>query len=103
MLDKEKARELAIQYAAEVCKSLKPKAIILFGSYINGNPHEHSDIDIAVVVHDFQGDWLETAAMLCKLTRRVSIDIEPHLMDEASDQSGFLEHIRENGETIYAA
>ena len=103
MLDKKTAREIAIKYAEEVRKVLKPKAVILFGSCANGVPNEHSDIDIAVVFSDFQGNWLETASLLFSLTWDVSIDIEPHMMDETSDPSGFLAHIKKTGEIIYEA
>ncbi|MDR2042888.1 MAG: nucleotidyltransferase domain-containing protein [Clostridium sp.] len=103
MLDKATVREIAARYAEEVRKVLTPNAVILFGSYVNGNPHEWSDIDIAVIVNGFEGNWLETAAALCGLTRRVSIDIEPHLLDEAEDRSGFVEHVIRTGEVIYRA
>ena len=101
MLDKKTVKKLAAQYAAEVKKILDPSAIVIFGSYVNGTPNEWSDIDIAVIMNDFQGNWLETASALCKLTRRVSIDIEPHLLDEAHDASGFVKHILKTGEFIY--
>ena len=100
MLDKATVRELAAQYAAEVKKILSPSAIVVFGSYANGTPHEWSDIDIAVIMRDFQGDWLEASAALCGLTRRVSIDIEPHLLDEVHDASGFVQHILQTGQVI---
>lgn len=103
MLDKETVRELARRYADEVKKILNPTAIVIFGSYINGNPHEWSDIDIAVIVNDFQGNWLETASMLCGLSWNISFDIEPHLLDETCDKSGFVSHVLETGEFIYKA
>ena len=103
MLDKATVRELAFRYAEEVKKVLSPDAIILFGSYVNGVPHEWSDIDIAVVFNDFKGNWLETASMLCGLSWEVSLDIEPHLLDEACDRSGFVEHVIKTGEVIYRA
>ena len=49
-MDKAAARELAERYAAEVRTILDPDAIILFGSYVNGTPHEWSDIDIAIIL-----------------------------------------------------
>jgi predicted nucleotidyltransferase len=101
MLDKAAAREIAVKYAEEVRKILKPDAVILFGSYANGRPHEWSDIDIAVIVNDFEGNWLETASMLCGLSWNVSLDIEPHLLDETCDRSGFVEHVIKTGEVIY--
>jgi predicted nucleotidyltransferase len=103
VLDKATVREIAARYVEEVCKVLNPNAVILFGSYVNGTPHEWSDIDIAVIINDFDGNWLETASMLCGLTRRVSIDIEPHLLDETCDRSGFVEHVIKTGEVIYKA
>jgi len=101
MLDKTAVREIALKYAEEVTKVLNPEKILLFGSYVNGTPCEHSDIDIAVVMNDYQGNWLDTAAMLCGLKRQVSLDIEPHLLDELYDRSGFLEFIKKTGEVIY--
>jgi predicted nucleotidyltransferase len=96
-------REIAAKYAEEVRKVLDPDAVILFGSYVDGNPHEWSDIDIAVIVSDFDGNWLEAASLLCALTRRVSMDIEPHLLDRTCDRSGFVEHVIKTGEIIYKA
>jgi predicted nucleotidyltransferase len=103
MLDKTDVREIAFKYAEEVKKILNPDVIILFGSYVNGKPHEWSDIDIAVIINNFQGNWLETTSMLCSLTRRVSIDIEPHLLDSSCDKSGFVEFVKKTGEVIYKA
>ena len=101
MLDKESVRELAAKYAEEVKRVLNPDLIILFGSHVNGNPHEWSDIDIAVVINNFQGNWRETVYTLFDLRRNISFDIEPHLMDETRDQSGFLEHVKKTGEILY--
>ncbi|MCL2212569.1 MAG: nucleotidyltransferase domain-containing protein [Oscillospiraceae bacterium] len=101
MLDKSKVREIAVQYADTVRKTLNPKSVILFGSYANGTPHEHSDIDIAIVFNNYNGDWLGTASELVGLAWEVNSYIEPHMLDERCDSSGFLEHIKENGEVIY--
>ena len=103
MLDQATVREIAARYADEVVKVLSPDAIVLFGSYVNGIPHEWSDIDIAVVINDFKGNWLETASMLCGLSWEISLDIEPHLLDETCDRSGFVEHVIKTGEIIYSA
>lgn len=103
MLDKETVREIAARYVEEVRKVLNPNAVILFGSYANGTPHEWSDIDIAVIVNDFDGNWLETVSMLCGLSWNISLDIEPHLLDETCDKSGFVEHVIKTGEVIYRA
>ena len=103
MLDKATVREIAFRYAEEVKKVLNPVKIILFGSYVNGTPWEYSDIDIAVVMDDYQGDWYETHVMLCGLRRQVDLAIEPHLLDETCDRSGFLEFVKKSGEVLYEA
>ena len=101
MLDKAAVRKIAEKYAEEVKKMLNPDAIVLFGSYINGTPHEWSDIDIAVICNGFEGDWYETTIKLARLSREISFDIEPHLLDETCDRSGFVSHVLETGEFIY--
>ncbi|MCL1882556.1 MAG: nucleotidyltransferase domain-containing protein, partial [Defluviitaleaceae bacterium] len=78
---------------------------ILFGSYVSGTPHEYSDIDIAVVFDEYNGDWFDTAALLQRLRRGIDDNtpagIEPHLLDETCNRSGFLDHIKKTGEIIY--
>jgi len=103
MLDKETVREIAEKFSEKVKEILNPNAILIFGSYVNGTPHEYSDIDIAVIVKDFKGNWLEVGTMLCSISREISFDIEPHLLDENHDRSGFVEHVIKTGEYIYKA
>ena len=101
MLDKEKVRETAIKYSNEVRKIFNLTKIILFGSYVNGNPHEWSDIDVAVIINGFNGDWLEASSDLFGLAWNFEEIIEPQLMDETYDPSGFVEHVLKTGEIIY--
>ena len=103
MLDKTKAREIAQKYCAEVKRLLNPKAVILFGSYVNGTPHPWSDIDIAVLVNDIEGeDWYNARVLLQRIRRNLDfVDIEPHLLDPDHDPSGFVEHVIKTGEVVY--
>jgi len=101
MLDKNKAREIATSYAHVVRESYNPKQIILFGSYVNGIPHENSDIDIAVIFDHVEGDYLEQWGKLIRLCRGISYDIETHMLDETGDKGGFLDYIRNTGEVIF--
>ena len=104
MLDKTKVREIAIEYSEEVTKVLNPYKIILFGSYANGNPHSESDIDIAVLVTGVDGeDWYNARIKLqdIRWDKDKFIDIEPHLLDETNDPSGFVEYVIKTGEVIY--
>ena len=103
MLDKTTVREIAHKYSDEVKKVLKPSSVILFGSYVNGNPHEWSDIDIAVLVNNVDDEnWYDTCVLLQKLRRYGDFtDIEPHLLNPDYDPSGFVEHVIKTGEVIY--
>ena len=103
MLDKKTVRDIAEKYAEKVKNILNPNAILIFGSYVNGSPHEYSDIDIAIICNDFEGDWYDTMVELVGLSWEVSFDIEPHLLDESHDRSGFVEHVKKTGEYIYKA
>ena len=101
MLDKGAVREIAKEYTNRVKAEYSPKQVILFGSYVNGNPHEYSDIDIAVIFDKTGDEFLDTWTHLVKLRRGISFDIEPHMLDETCNRSGFLDHIRKTGEIIY--
>ena len=47
-----KLNEKLDYYIKTVSKVIKIDKVILFGSYANGNPHEYSDIDLAVISSD---------------------------------------------------
>ena len=83
-----------IVWAAEKCKVQK---VILFGSRARGTNGERSDIDIAVVVDEVPDDYLGAVAALWRLTRCVDSAIEPVLLTEADNDSGFLQTVRRTG------
>ena len=103
MLDQAAVVNTVKQYADVVTKELSPAAIVLYGSYAKGNPHEDSDIDVAVIFDNFTGDWLKTSSRLWKLTEDISFDIEPVLLDSTQDRSGFVQNIYATGRVIYKA
>jgi predicted nucleotidyltransferase len=102
VLDKAAARKIAYEYAEEVKKVLRPDKVVLFGSYVNGTPHEDSDIDIAVLVSDMDGEaWYDARIVLQRIRRnKVFLDVEPHLLDARNDLSGFAAHVIKTGEVI---
>ena len=73
------------------------RSIILYGSQVKGTSTESSDIDIAVIVDDIPGDYLDSVALLWRLSRKINTDIEPVLLTAADSDSGFLHTIRETG------
>ena len=84
-------------YADAVRGILDTKAIFLYGSHAKGTANENSDIDIAIVVDEVPGDYLTIVSKLWGLTREVDYDIEPVLLTEADNQSGFLQTIEKTG------
>lgn len=82
--------------------SFPVKKVILFGSYAKGNARKDSDIDVAVVIDEIQGDYLALEARLFQLRRDINTRIEPVLLEVQNDHSGFLEEILKTGEIIYS-
>ncbi len=103
-MDQKQARELVKQYANIVVKNMIVNKIILYGSYARGDYRKDSDIDVAVIVPrtSISKNILDDMAKLFKLRRNISTDIEPVLLIDGEDNSGFLESISEYGEVIYA-
>lgn len=88
-------------YKNAVLSVFSPKSIVLFGSYAKGQANAESDIDIAVVFNRFNDDHLQAMRQLCKLTRNTDLRIEPILLEEENDDSGFLEHVMQTGVVLY--
>jgi len=102
-MDKSQVLNKASKYAEIVRKNFDPEKVVLYGSYTRENWKEESDIDIAVIVKRVEGDFLEKEKLLYRLRRYVDIRIEPILLEESSDRSGFLKDVLEHGRIIYSA
>jgi uncharacterized protein len=58
---------------------------------------------VAIVVLRIEGDLLLSEKKLFRLRRDIEPMIEPVLLEEDNDPSGFLAEILEKGEIIYGA
>ena len=76
------------EYADRVRRIMPVSAIVLYGSHARGEERGDSDIDIAVVVDELRGDFLDVNARLFALCREVDV------------ASGFLESILKYGKVI---
>lgn len=103
-MDKKQVRKLVEEYAKIVISNMVVNKIVLYGSYARGDYRKDSDIDVAVIVprESISEDILKDMAKLFKLSVDVSLDIEPVLLIDEEDRSGFLDSILEYGEVVYS-
>ena len=100
-MDQKQIIRIAEQYAEVVVDHFPVQKIVLYGSYVNGIPTNDSDIDIAVIVKSVKDDLLSVKAKLYKLRRDIDDRIEPILITEGEDPSGFLNKVLNTGEVIF--
>ncbi|GBD87745.1 nucleotidyltransferase domain protein [bacterium BMS3Abin03] len=100
-MDKEQAIELAKKYADIIKSYFNIKKVVLYGSYACGKQTSDSDIDVAVIVDKIDGNILDVEAKLYKLRRNLDLRIEPILLDEKEDISGFKDEVLKTGIIVY--
>ena len=76
---------------------MKIENVYLFGSYAKGNPHEHSDIDVALEVKHFRGNFFKVIPPIWKLRRQIDFRIEPHVIARDADYACLLDEIKQTG------
>ena len=76
-MDKSDALRIARKYASLIKTNLDCRQIFLFGSYTKETWHDESDIDIAVIMKEFENP-LDIQLKLMRLRRRIDSRIEPH-------------------------
>jgi len=76
---------------------MKIEKVYLFGSYAKGTPRKDSDIDVALVVNKWQGDYFDVIPPIWKLTEQVDYRIEPHVIVPEEDCAGLLNEIEQTG------
>lgn len=101
-MDKRKVDEKVRRFAQAVAERYRPSRVILFGSYAKGSSRADSDIDVAVIFEHIDGDFLALESQLYMLRNVIDVNIEPVLLEEGDDQSGFLEEVVRTGELIYS-
>jgi predicted nucleotidyltransferase len=95
------------QISAEIASRFHPERIILFGSHAYGNPTEHSDVDLLVVM-PFQG---RERAKAREIKQAVCPDFSLDLLVYTPDdlrrrlawEDWFLWEVTQKGTTLYEA
>lgn len=101
-MDKGEVVKKLIKYRKLLSAHFDLDKIILFGSYVKGNPGIDSDIDVAIIVKQLEGDYFSYAPLIWKLRREIDDRIEPILFETGKDESGFLQEILKTGIVIPA-
>ena len=81
-MDKKQAIMLAKQYKEYVSSLFDAPKVYLYGSYSKDCARKDSDIDVAVVVPELNGDFLQALTQLWTASRKVNTLIEPVLIEE---------------------
>lgn len=102
-MDKAAALRIAKRYSDRVRRNMRVSKVVLFGSQVRGTAREESDIDIAVITRGLDETYLDLAAELYRLRSEIDIHIEPILLDETRDRSGFVAEVLRTGEVVYDA
>lgn len=88
-----------------VGKHVTVDKVILYGSWVHGNPTELSDIDLAIFSPDFGKHKLKELQLLSKLAWEVdeSIEAVPYSIEQLDnlDPTKFVYKIIQTGETVY--
>lgn len=73
--------------------------VILFGSYSKGTQNEFSDIDLAVVSNDFEGNRFKDNMKLARSRVRTNINLETHPFrpDDFNENNLFVKEILKQG------
>jgi predicted nucleotidyltransferase len=95
--------ETVRNYANLIRTRFPVKQVILYGSFARGTQHQDSDIDVAVILEKQPNDILEAETELYKLCRDIDLRIEPIIVEDEPDPSGFYEDISSYGKMIFSA
>jgi uncharacterized protein len=100
-MDKGEAVAAVASFTDAIRATYQPVKVVLYGSYARGDQHVSSDIDVAVIVEQVNGDFLDAEAGLYRIRRQIDNRIEPVLLETGNDRSGFLETVLRTGEVVY--
>jgi predicted nucleotidyltransferase len=95
-------------FVAALRRQVRIERVLLYGSYVNGKPHEWSDFDIAIVSPDFEGVPLWRRQ---EVIASLSVGTDPRITPIAFSSSeyhnpsahSFLREIKRTGRVVYEA
>jgi len=102
-MDKEEILNISKRFVDIIRNFYDINKVILFGSYAKGTPNASSDIDLAIFLKEKPDDIIKAETELYKLRRNIDSRIEPLIILEEYDPSGFLLDILDNGIVIFSS
>ncbi len=108
MRGNEKIQKLILKAVESIVDATHPQKVILFGSYANGNPTIHSDVDLLVIKED-KLPRIERSVFVGKILKHLEkelpfdiTDYTPSEVKSALDEGDpFLEDILREGDVLY--
>lgn len=102
----EKIFEKITRYTERVVERLKPKAVILFGSFARRDINESSDVDI-VVIANFKESFLDRIKLLLDLNDEIRLPLEligyiPEEFQRMQEEGNrFIQEVINHGKVLY--
>jgi predicted nucleotidyltransferase len=108
-VDIERSQEISeaiVRYVNKVARELKPKKIILFGSFATGDFNEASDVDL-IVIADWKQNFLDRIKVLLDMNEfRLPLEpigyTETEFEQMAKEGNRFIAEVTTTGKTLYA-
>lgn len=100
MFTRKSLKNIIYEFVLELkSKGYNPSKVILFGSYAKGQPHQHSDIDLAVWDEKFTGCIPMDVESLIKLKVKFPSLLELHTYhsSETVESDPFIGEIEKHG------
>jgi len=108
MTDEKKVRELIDRMTGRIVEEYKPERIILFGSYVYGEPTEDSDIDLLIIKETEKRPmdrWVEVKRLLRDYARVLPVSPLIYTPKEIEERTAvkdfFIAEILAKGEVLY--
>ncbi|MEA3446678.1 MAG: nucleotidyltransferase domain-containing protein [Bacteroidota bacterium] len=96
-MDKSEAISKVKAYRMLLKEHFNMYEVYLFGSYAKDTYNEDSDIDVAIVVDQVDGDYFTVNPLLWKVRRQIDDRIEPILIERKYDEGNFLDEVKKSG------
>ncbi len=86
--------------------NIKPEKIILFGSYANGNPNEHSDLDL-LIIKDSDIPRYKRGREIRKYLRGIGVPLDILIYTQKeidrwkNVEQAFITQTMKNGKVVY--